>query len=385
MSDIEDYTSYDPVFQVFRTNPGEADFITRIMSYFKGAVVIFKNQSIHLAELSNLYPVSTTQRILNRSIGGVGTKLPLMVGTDILFASAPHGFYALSQVIQDQIGALPVPISEPIQDTINQINWAVTIQMGCSVALDNYAFFGVALGRGATRLNAILVYDTQTRQWVSAPDRWADGTFAFNALHVTNYGFVQRVFAVDYTAGAVYLMYEGITDEMMSGTFNIPFLMETRGYIGDDPLRFKRFGRASVGIATYNPETTVTALTDGFNEEKQLGVITKNRLKFYQHGHKDFDVVNDDPNEQKRQDYSLIQPDDFVGDDFEDLAEGEITFIPATQPPGIGPLQETVEPFLVRSWGRWCALRIEDNGGTCEVTACNVESTHALNTNRTLA
>ena len=268
MSDIEDYTSYDTVFQVFRTNPGEADFITRIMSYFKGAVVIFKNQSIHLAELSSLYPVSITQRILNRSIGGVGTKLPLMVGTDILFASAPHGFYTLSQVIQDQIGALPVPISEPIQDTINQINWGITILMGCSVALDNYAFFGVALGRGATRLNAILVYDTQTRQWVSAPDRWADGTFAFNALHVTNYDFVQRVFAVDYTAGAVYLLYEGITDEMVSGSFNIPFLMETRGYVGDDPLRFKRFGRASVGIATYNPETTVTALTDGFNEEK---------------------------------------------------------------------------------------------------------------------
>ncbi len=387
MTDVEDYTSYDPVFQAFRTNSGESDFITRIMSYFRGSVVIFKNQSIHMAELLPTYPVAITQRILNRTLGSIGNKMPVMIGSDVLFLSMPGGFYSLSEIIVEQITTLPVPISEPIQGIIDQINWPYTIQFGCSAAVDNYAFFGVVLGRGATRLNAILVYDTQTKQWVSAPDMWSDPTFAFDALHLTNYNYVQRLFAVDYVNGNVYLMYEGLNVELATGTWPIPFKMETRGYTGNDPLSFKRYGRAIVGVSTYDPLITVTAIMDGFNEEKNLTPtpITKDRTKFYQHGHKDFDVLTDDPNEQKRKDYSIVDLDNFVGDDFEDLPVGPITFVPASSPPIIGNQQESLERFIVRSFGRWCALRIENNNGSCEVTSTGVESTRAINTGRTAA
>jgi len=245
----------------------------------------------------------------------------------------------------------------------------------------------VVLGRGATRLNAILVYDTQTKQWVSAPDMWSDPTFAFDALHLTNYNYVQRLFAVDYVNGNVYLMYEGLNVELATGTWPIPFKMETRGYTGNDPLSFKRYGRAIVGVSTYDPLITVTAIMDGFNEEKNLTPtpITKDRTKFYQHGHKDFDVLTDDPNEQKRKDYSIVDLDNFVGDDFEDLPVGPITFVPASSPPIIGNQQESLERFIVRSFGRWCALRIENNNGSCEVTSTGVESTRAINTGRTAA
>ncbi len=387
MSDVEDYTSYDSVFQRFRTNPGEADFITRIMSYYRGAVVIFKNQSIHLAELQPKYPVSITQRILNRTLGAFGNKMPVMIGSDVLFLSMPGGFYSLSEVIQEQITTLPVPISEPIQDVINDINWPVTAQIGCSAALDNYAFFAVALGRGASRLNAILVYDTQSKQWVSAPDRWTDETFAFNAMHVTNYDGVSRLFAIDYVNSAIYLLYEGISDQLTTGEWTVPFKMETRGYTGDDPLSFKRYGRAILGLSTYDPEITVTAITDGHAEEKNLTPepITKDRTKFYQHGHKDFDVLTDDPNEIKREDYSIVDLDNFASDDFEDLPVGPISFIPATSPLVVGNSQQSLERFLVRSWGRWCSLRIENNSGSCEVTSAGVESTRAMNTGKTVA
>jgi hypothetical protein len=384
MTDVEDDTSYDPVFQAFRTNSGEADFITRIMSYYRGSVLIFKNQSIHLAELQPVYPITMNQRILNRTIGSIGNKMPLMVGGDVLFLSMTSGFYSLSEIIQEQIVTLPVPISEPIQDVIDQINWPITLQMGCSKAVDNYAFFAVALGRGATRLNAILVYDTQSKQWVSAPDKWTDTTFAFNALHLTNYDNVQRLFAVDYVNADIYLMYEGLTDELASGSFPVPFKMQTRGYTGDNPLGFKRFGRAILGISTYDPEITVTAVTDGFAEEKNLTPvpITKDRTKFYQHGHAPFNVLADDPDEIKREDYSIISLDNSIGDDFEDLPEGPITFIPGTSPPVVGDQQESLERLLVRSFGRWCALRVENNNGSCEVTSAGVESTSAMNTGK---
>jgi hypothetical protein len=387
LSDVEEPSSYDNVFQAERTNAAEADFITRILSYYHGSVIIFKHQSIHMAELLPTYPVSINQRILNRSLGSVGNKMPLMVGGDVLFASMPGGFYSLSEILQEQVTTLPVPISEPIQAVIDQINWPITLQMGCSVPLDNYAFFGVALGRGATRLNAILVYDTQRKVWVSAGDTWADPLFAFNALHITNYDYVSRVFAVDYSTATIYLLYEGLTDELLSGSFNVPFKMETRGYIGDDPLAFKRFGRAMIGISTYNPQITVTAITDGAFEEKVLTPtpITKDRTTFYQHGRGAFDVVTDDPEEIKREDYSIVAFDNFAGDDFEDLPAGPISFIPGTQPELAGPLQESVERFLVRSFGRWAALRIENNQGVCEVTSCGIESTKAMNNARTAA
>jgi hypothetical protein len=389
MSDVADYTSYNDVFQAFRTNPGEADFITRILSYFHGSVVIFKNQSIHMAELIPFtYPIQVQQRILSRTIGGVGNRMPVMVGGDVLFASMPNGFYSLSTVLQEQINALPAPISEPIQNVVNQINWPVVIQMGVGAAVDNYAFFAVALGPGATRLNAILVYDTQRRQWESAPDNFADQNFAFNAMHLTNWGNVQRLFVVDYQNADIYVMYQGITDQLGSGEWQVPFKMQTRGYTGGDPLGVKRFGRATIGLTTYDPEITVTAVTDGFNEEKNLTPIplTKNRLRFYQFEHKDFNVLTDDPTEQKREDYSLMNSDDQAADDFENLPVGPITFIPATNPTNVeGNSQESTERFLVRSFGRWCALRVENANGSCEVNVSGIESVPAVNTNRTAA
>jgi hypothetical protein len=141
----------------------------------------------------------------------------------------------------------------------------------------------------------------------------------------------------------------------------------------------------AIGIATYEPHTTITAITDGFNEEKVISEITKNRQRFYQHGKADFNVLTDDPDEQKRQDYSLSQPDNFVADDFEDLPVGEIAFIPSTAAEVIGPMQETLERGLVRSFGRWCAFRVENDEGACEVSTIGVESTRAVNSNRTAA
>jgi hypothetical protein len=386
MSDIEDYSSYDDVYQSFRTNPGEADIITRILSYFRGSVIVFKNQSIHMVQLIQTFPVQISNRILSRDLGSIGNRMPVMVGGDIIFLASGLGFYRLSEIVQEQIVTLPVPISEPIQDMINQINWPYTSLYGCSAALENYAFFGVAIGAGVRRLNTILVYDTQRRQWESAGDTWADPTFEFNKLHVTNYGGLRRIFALDYSNAIIYLLYEGVNDEILNGTFSVPFKMETRGYIGDDAVRFKKFGRAMVGISTYDPSITVTAITDGFNEEKVLTPqpITKNRLRFYQHGHKAFDVTTDDAQEQKREDYSISNPDNVAFEDFENLPVGPISRIPASSPMVAGDQQQSVEPLLVRVFGRWVAFRVENDSGVCEVTSVEVDSIPAMNVARTV-
>lgn len=389
LSDDNDYTSYDDVFQVGRVNSGESDFITRIFAYYHGSFVVFKTQSIHMVTmLPDVYPLRFQQRILSVRLGSYGPRLPLETGGDIIFLSNPGGFFRLSEVIQDSITTLPVAISEPIQPIINQLQWGATGIFGCSASIDNYALFGVAIGSAATRPNAILVYNTQSRQWESVPDTWADPNFGFNALHVTVYDLVRRVFAIDYDNSVIYLLYEGTADDMAGGLFPVPFKMETRGYVGDDPISFKCFRRVVVGISTSNPSVKVTAIADGYNEEKVLlpNPITKSRTKFYLHGRGEFNPDTDDPNEPMREDYSDIGSETSAIEDFENLAEGYISLLPPTGVDPGGPAkQQTAERMLYRGTGRWLSLRVENNQGICDVLAASVEGTQSMTNIKTAA
>jgi hypothetical protein len=397
LSDIQDYTSFEAPYQIGRTNSGESDYITRIMAYFRGSFLVLKSQSIHqVTPIPGVFPIQFDMRILTNTIGSYGQYMPLMVGGDVIFLSDPGGFYRLVEVIQEQITTLPVAISEPIQPFIDSINWPITKLFGCSASVDNYAFFGVAIGIGASRCNAIAVYNTQTSLWESVADTWSDPSFGFNRLHVTEYNGNRRVFAVDYENARIYLLYEGIYDVMPKTSLSVPFKMETRGYVGDDPFAFKQFWRATVNVATVSPSINVTAIMDGVNEEKLLTPkpITKSRDKFYTHGKAKFNPQTDDPNQPYREDYEIIQPippsEDAAIEDFEELPVGTILQLPGTSTIALiqGPTiqkQQTSERRLIRDRGRWVSLRIENTLGICDVVGVSVEGTQTANTVRTAA
>ena len=373
VSDLYDYTSYDPVYQKIRTNAAQSDSITRIKAYLKSSAIIYKNKSISMATDLFTFPFSVSQRKLS-DLGSNGIHMPLDIGGDQIFLSQPNGFYRLSEVIQDNIIAVPLPISERIQKVIDQINWQYTAILGCSELLDNYAFFGVCIGSTQQRPNCILVYNTQTSQWESAGDTWRDPTFAFNRLHVLNFAGVQRLCAVDYQSGVIYLLYEGVRDELKDGSFSVPFKMESRGYTGDDPLSLKRFGRARVAIAGWDPQINVTAIVDGVNEEFLLteNPITKDNSTFYSHGAERFEP-GDDSSAPYREDYSISDFDNFAVETFEGLPEGTILFIPGSLFQTIGDTQEVTEALMVRQLGRWSALRVENDEGWVEVKGLTVE------------
>jgi hypothetical protein len=386
ITDFYDYSSYYPAYQTFRTNAGESDIIVRIMQYFRNSVVVFKNNSIHMASDLGTYPTTFGQRELSGTIGAVGNKTEIEVGGDILFPSQPNGFYRLSEVIADQIVTLPLPISEPIQKVIDGINWPYTALWGSSAALDNYAFFGVCHGVKAQRLNRILVYNTQSKEWESQGDTWADPQFAFNRLHIVNFGGIHRLVAIDYLNGIIYLLYEGIRDELKSGSFAVPFKMETRGYMGDQG-GFSRFGRVQLPLATWSPKISVTAIMDGVNEEFPLTdvAITKDSSRYYTHGADPFDPNTGNANAPYREDYSLSDIDDLVIEDFEEYPEGPIDFLPATLFGQVGDMQQTQESFWARQIGRWMSLRVENSDGHVEVQGVTVEGLGALNAVKTAA
>jgi len=378
MTDVLDYSSYDPVLAVFRVNAGEAGSITSIVPYFRGSVVVFKSKSTHMVENFTIDPFQATQRMLNNRIGSVGAQGPIQVGHDLIFLSKPDGYYRLSQIVQEDISTQPVPISRPIQPIIDRLAWDLADFFACSAALGDYVYFAVPWRDhpGGFGCNAILVYNSVTDQWESAPDWWDDPTFLINRLLVTLYDGGPRLFALDYTARRVSLLYDGVEDNINGQTRAVRDLIETRGYVAGNPAGFKRFERAIVGIKTVNPAAVVTAISDGFNEEKELFTITKDQSKFYIHGHPPYDGSSQ--REAKREDYAVINPFDpnVSTEDFENLPVGPIDHIPPA--PGVIPdtveKQQSLERFQIRQNGRWCSLRIENTQGQCDVLGVAVDA-----------
>ena len=394
MTEILDYTRTDPVYSVFRINAGESDYITRIWPYYNGAVVIFKKNTTHLLGNFTLDATNSTQGLLSKRMGLAGPNAIVEDGNDLLFLSEPGGIYRLSEIIQEQIGAQPLPVSDPIQPIIDQIDWnaARDPRFGGGArfeTLGNYQFFALPVGKvfAGVGNNTLAVFNSVTKQWESI-DTWPVQEFTIHAMHVTQYQGGRALFALDYANKNIYVLYQSEAyDEIANDIWPIEDAIETRGYTCDDPGSFKRFSRAPIAIRTSNPEVYISAISDGVNEVKPLtpAPIVKHRNKFYQHGHPDF-VASGDPLEPKREDYSQADVGDFAGEDFEDLPIGPISVIPASFiSEETGPRQESVERLSVRVNARWVSLRIENKSGTCDVLSVGIEATRSAMETKTAA
>ncbi len=386
MTDVLDYTQYDNVLGVFRINAGESDAITSIFPYNRGSVVVFKRYSIHLLADFTISAFAASQRVLNAKIGSAGIHAPCQSGGDITFLSETGGIYKLSEVIQDNVVTDPTPISLPIQPVIDRIDWSRAHLYACSETLGPYTFFALPLDQAADLVanNAILVLNNETREWESAPDWWDDPDFRIARLHTTLYDGKLELFGIDYARKNVHLMYKGTDDEIAGNLRPVKDLIETRGYTLGDPSVWKRFARVNVGLRTYDPNAVVTALSDGYNEEKQLATVTKNRLRFYMHGRGLFNPATDDPTEPRREDYSIAE-NKYATEDFEELPDGQMLFMPGTSIVNSGVKQQSLERFQVRQNGRWCSIRIANSSGQCDVLGVSVEGIAAQSATRTMA
>jgi hypothetical protein len=389
-SDALTYNQYlDPSFK-FRINAGESSKLTCVAPYFKGAVVCFMTHSIHMLQdftvettLSGGGVVATgpggagqlaSQRLLNDRLNGIGLYLPCLFGSDLIFLSRPAGFYKLSQIVQDQIAAEPTPISGKIQPLIDRINWSVAAGWACSAVLGDYCYFA-APRDDAGRNNMIMVYNGVSNEWESAPDYFLDPTFCIDRLLVTYYNNAPRLFALDYVNSRIYLLYDGMTDEINGDSLPVHDVWETRGYICGDAAAFKQFTRAKIGVRTLDPDAVITSVVDGVNEEKQIGIISKDRLDYYIHGKAPFNAETDDPNAPFREDYTVEEAGDFIGDDFDNLPIGNIGSIPAFPSYTMSEQkQATVEPFSIHQNGRWVSIRGEGNGGITDILGVEVEA-----------
>lgn len=384
ISDILDYTQFDPILENWRINLGSADKLVRIFPWAQNGAIMFKERTILL--MANFedpqHPENAQLQAINDELGLCGRWAAVRAGGDVHFMSRTHpGIYRLTQVLQESVQTAPLPISDPIAPVIDRINWEASANIR-AVLLGEYVIWFVPLD-GAEVNNAALVWNNATQQWESAPDVWSgDATAGDSAsggvitawdlqvdqAFVMNYQGHAALYAIDAGTRTVYVLYArgALTDQLVQGEQEIDFLMESRGYatLGWNATSRRDNKRMELGLETWRPNIDITELTESQGDERPLvESLTKSRTRNTRFAIPDYGPsnANDDFFEPGREDYSVELPGDGIS-----LGENGIA---------LGMKQRWIQPLALRARAHWFSYRIRNTQGYCAVTGILQEST----------
>lgn len=164
VSDILDYTSYDPVYASFKINQGDSDDIERLFKFNDQSVVVFKTTSIYA--VSNLVGDWGQNAVLDQvttEFGLVGPRSVANTGADLWFLSQ-RGVVSLRQTEQNKLQGVSEPISTPLQPVIDRIDMSTARDTACAAYWRNKYYLSVPLD-GSQQNNAVLVYDFLNKAW----------------------------------------------------------------------------------------------------------------------------------------------------------------------------------------------------------------------------
>lgn len=207
VSDILDYTSYDPVYASFKINQGDSDDIERLFKFNDSTVVVFKETSIYA--VSNLVGDWGANAVLDQvtsEFGLVGPRSVANTGSDLWFLS-PRGVTSLRQTEQNKLQGVSEPNSTPIQPVIDRIDMSVAKETACAAYWQNRYYLSVPLD-GSQQNNAVLVYDFINKAWAGYDEGEA---IKIKYFFVADFQGTESLYYVDYT-GVVGLYEYGETE-----------------------------------------------------------------------------------------------------------------------------------------------------------------------------
>lgn len=397
-SDVLDYTKFDLSLATLRCNRGEDDSIVALAPYQGRRLVVFKDQSIYIVEgVFGELAALTVDRLAVR-FGCKARKSVADVNGDLYFLSE-GGVYSLTQTEQSEVRAVPVPISWPIQGWIDRINWTYAHLAAAVVDTANHLYMLSVPIDGSTVNNAILVYDTVTRNWHGmdtfgtlprevVPELPTAGAWSYDPIMgpaglwpdygtpvaavdvgnmVTTDLFGRRtVFLVE--PQRITALGHGTRDELGGFRYPLQTRVQTRGYILGE-LGIKQLRSVMVALATLDAEITIELLTDGPGEVVTLlHKRRRDRLRYTVHGKGRWDASN------RNDDFSAPRREDYIwrAEDGCELRSG----IPLSR------FQEWIEAHAARAEGRWFALRITCTHGEMILRNVQAEGTMAKPTMR---
>lgn len=318
VSDVLDYTRYQPMRSAWRIQAGSDDQLMKVLPWLSNAstLVAFKDQSIFM--LSNIYGALEEVRsdVLTGAYGLIARDAWVAAGKDIWFLS-DGAIRSVQATIDNALQAEQVPMSAPIREIMERVNWAAAktptgAVSGGAVAgyTEEKAYWAVPID-GSTRNNALIVFDWVRGQWAGV---WTADFLDVIGFAATDYNGRRQLFALNGSeaspgkaAGALLAIGHGYRDEIFEQAYEISDELLTRGYAAQEVGELKG-NQVKMLHRTWRPSYSVAALTDGVNEELSLVAgRTKNRLKYYTWGKVNWDPtnVNDDHGLPYREDYAV--------------------------------------------------------------------------------
>jgi hypothetical protein len=384
-SDELDYTSIDLALHNFRINTGEASSIVGVHPFSQNRLIVGNSRSIDVLTgvIGDLAQAS--MEVLSDEINFAGRRAVGMIGGDLAFlASKPQGIFRITEVIQDQLTANPVPLSDPIEALMERVNWSAAAG-AVMQSFGIYLFLFVPID-DAVVPNAALVFNTVSKQWVGVDLYDLDAVFQINNAYVADHFGQKGLYIINHLANLIHVLEQGIDDELgltfdlsdpdnptpVHTMFPIAGVFESRGYatlaLGPPPyaprsVTRRDFKRVEIALKTLHPSITVTELMDRASDERALHAspITKSPVKYETFNQNDWNPsnVNNDFDTPGRQDYTLDWTSDFS------LPDSGID---------LETKQRTPLKFSTKARGQFLSYRVENAQGRADITRILLES-----------
>jgi len=328
VSDYLNYTAFEPTRSSLRVNVGSSDSLKAVFKFDPNTLIVFKTGSVYAVR--NLYGdlAGAYLDLITDQYGLKASKSLAAAGKDLIFLSDQRGVVSLQMTESGQTQGVDVPLSEPISNIIENINWTYA-DNAVGVYHDNKYFLAVPLkglnGDNPTENNAVLVYDFINKAWSGIDHGDAIGKLTGSTWTgirewiLKDYRGARRLFFIS-SDGTLGLyddnMFGGYMDEVINTTTNkvdektIATELVTRGYGGSVP-DMKRFQALSMGVASWYPNYSVSILVDGVEESVSLVTDKKfDRTKYQTFADADYVATNanNDFHNPNRQDYSVAIP-----------------------------------------------------------------------------
>jgi len=314
VSDILQFNQYDVALFDFTVNEGDGDELTRAMKWVNKTVLLFKENSVSgffnfSGNMAGAYIDS-----ISDVRGCVAPKSAVRVGGDVLFLSK-GGVYRVLQVIQDRTDVADVSASEKIRPLMQRVNWDAAAGAAAAV-LGKYYYLAVPVDGSATN-NAVAVLNTVSGAWESVDYYGNENGVGVKAgLQILGFEEVEwmgepKLAMICNRAnglGCVLLHECGQFDYLGGTRWHVIDQVRTRAYsIGSKG--FKGFNRTRIGVQTWNPFISISAIKPGVAERKGLNlIITRDRRAYFTHARDEYNPadISDDANREKREDYSVL-------------------------------------------------------------------------------
>ncbi len=171
-----------PTTNYVEVTKGDGDSIEGCLSWISGGLLVFKRRSIYVVDTTAGVGSSATINKVHDTVGCIAARTIKQIGADGLgqdvFFLAKDGVRSILTTFQAGEQGVTAPISYPINDLIQRINWSAASTCNATYWNNRY-MLAVPIDSSSTP-NYVLVYHTINKSWSGYWIGWSPTVFAIS-------------------------------------------------------------------------------------------------------------------------------------------------------------------------------------------------------------